>query len=144
MVLWYSVLYMCMCYLNIQLWSLSQPVYRILICHPSDTFATWIHDLHYHGCMCVQRYIIIICTHNTADQGWVNSSTWYPITILELLGLMPTTDLELIMSSGGTKHGKEDPSLPHRKGGVSGVSLLISQSCITHHIDWMAGGKLRD
>ena len=46
------------------------------------------------------------------------------------------------MSLCGTQPGKEDPSLPHGEG--LSDSLPSSASCMSHHIDGMAGGQLNE
>ena len=57
---------------------------------------------------------------HSANQMKVNSSTLYPITTLESLRLMPTTDSDLTMSSGGTQPAEEDPTPSCNKGGRIG------------------------
>ena len=84
-------------------------------------------------CDCATKYC--------ADQLWVNSSTIDPTTIPESPGLMPISDSEWTVSSGGTKPGKVDPSPSCREGSL--IRWLLSfQSCISNHIDWMTGGQL--
>ena len=76
---------------------------------------------------------------HSANQVQVSSSTSYPITTIESQGLMPTTDLELTLSLGGTL-SRKDPFPPCREGG--GDPLPSPQSCTPHHIDGVAVGKL--
>ena len=53
---------------------------------------------------------------------------------------MPTADLELTVSSGGTKSGKEDPSLPCREGGKFGSIFAKAPELYAPHKDKMTGG----
>ena len=67
-------------------------------------------------------------TKHCTDQVWVNPSTLYPITTLESLVLMSITDLESIMSLGGTFSGKGDH--PHHVRQRDWVILMSPQGCI--------------
>ena len=79
--------------------------------------------------------------NHSADQVWVNSSTWYPIITQESPSLKPTTGSELTMFSDGTKPRTEDPSPPCREGwGIEWLSAK-PQSYMPHHIGGMAGGN---
>ena len=84
----------------------------------------------------------------SADQVWVNSATWYPITTPESPGLLPDTDSESTMSLGGATPGKEDPSSPCREGrGIRWLSVkppkLYALPCSWNGwrtADWVAEG----
>ena len=66
-------------------------------------------------------------TKCSASQGWVTSSTWYPITTLQSPGLTPTTDSEVDNAIGLNKTWKRIP-LPMMYGSRGlGDSLTCPQ-----------------
>ena len=69
-------------------------------------------------------------TKCSASQLWIHSSTRYQITTTEKPDLMPTTDLELTMSSGWTHHEREDPIPLYREGtGIWWLSTRLPKLC---------------